>query len=97
MEHPVTKPRYGLDAWKLVNPPKMLRLTEGILSPPTRNEVRFMFSLIMQETVKCNSCGWIGERQELVKVSRTEGYDEVGEPILVENYTACPICKEELY
>lgn len=56
-----------------------------------------MFSLIMQETVKCNSCGWTGERKELVKVSRTEGYDEVGEPIWVENYTACPICKEELY
>lgn len=45
--------------------------------------------------VICGACGWKGKQADLEKVSRYDGYDDAGDPIFVENYDGCPICKNE--
>lgn len=50
------------------------------------------------EKVTCPCCGYTCQRNELQSTPRfdTTDLNEDGEPTLVEYYTGCPICKEEV-
>ncbi|MDV2883802.1 hypothetical protein RYX45_01320 [Alkalihalophilus pseudofirmus] len=54
-----------------------------------------MANFFTNQVVKC-TCGWKGERNQLLSHSKYEGYDELGEPKnWIEDIDVCPSCFNE--